>query len=64
MLDRLKVLTWPWLWIVVAGLTVLRLIASAMMPLMPDEAYYWLWAQHPAAFRPAGVWWAAWRWRR
>jgi 4-amino-4-deoxy-L-arabinose transferase-like glycosyltransferase len=28
------------------GLTVLRLILAATLPLAPDEAYYWLWSQH------------------
>jgi 4-amino-4-deoxy-L-arabinose transferase-like glycosyltransferase len=28
------------------ALTVLRLILAATVPLAPDEAYYWLWAQH------------------
>jgi 4-amino-4-deoxy-L-arabinose transferase-like glycosyltransferase len=28
------------------GLTVLRLILAASLPLAPDEAYYWLWSQH------------------
>ncbi len=28
------------------GLTVLRLILAATLPVAPDEAYYWLWSQH------------------
>jgi len=28
------------------GLTVLRLILAATLPLAPDEAYYWLWSRH------------------
>lgn len=35
-------------YIVLAVVFVLRLIAGAMLPLSADEAYYWLWAQHPA----------------
>jgi 4-amino-4-deoxy-L-arabinose transferase-like glycosyltransferase len=27
-------------------LTVLRLVIAARLPLVPDEAYYWLWTQH------------------
>jgi len=28
------------------GLTALRLILAGIIPLAPDEAYYWLWSQH------------------
>ncbi len=28
------------------GLTLLRLILAATLPLSPDETYYWLWSQH------------------
>jgi 4-amino-4-deoxy-L-arabinose transferase-like glycosyltransferase len=28
------------------GLTALRLILAATLPLAPDEAYYWLWSRH------------------
>lgn len=31
-----------------AGLMLLRLIAAGCTGLVPDETYYWLWAQHPA----------------
>ena len=31
-----------------AALMVLRLIAAGCAGLVPDETYYWLWAQHPA----------------
>jgi 4-amino-4-deoxy-L-arabinose transferase-like glycosyltransferase len=34
------------LWaLVLAALTVLRLIVAAMVPLSPDEAYYWVWSR-------------------
>jgi 4-amino-4-deoxy-L-arabinose transferase and related glycosyltransferases of PMT family len=29
-----------------AGITLIRLLAAALVPLAPDEAYYWLWSQH------------------
>lgn len=35
----------PWL-LALAGLTIIRLIAAALLPLAPDETYYWLWSQH------------------
>ena len=31
-----------------AALMCLRLIAAGRAGLVPDETYYWLWAQHPA----------------
>lgn len=31
-----------------AGLMLLRLITAGLAGLVPDECYYWLWAQHPA----------------
>jgi 4-amino-4-deoxy-L-arabinose transferase-like glycosyltransferase len=35
------------IWLVaLVGLTVLRLMLAASLPLAPDEAYYWLWSQH------------------
>ena len=34
------------LWLLVLGLTVLRLWAAATIPLTEDEAYYRLWSQH------------------
>ncbi|HET7322113.1 MAG TPA: glycosyltransferase family 39 protein, partial [Longimicrobiaceae bacterium] len=33
----------------IAGATVLRILVAAALPLVPDEAYYWLWSQHLAA---------------
>ncbi|EGF89723.1 glycosyl transferase family protein [Asticcacaulis biprosthecium C19] len=38
---------YPWLTAVVIGMTVLRLVTASQVELVPDEAYYWLWAQHP-----------------
>src|SRR5213078_4893458 len=37
-------------WILVGGLTVIRLVLIAVHPagLYPDEAQYWFWAQTPA----------------
>src|SRR5579863_5002850 len=31
------------------GLTVIRLIVAAVTPLVPDEAYYWVWSHALAA---------------
>ena len=28
-----------------AGITVIRLVVAALMPLTPDEAYYWVWSR-------------------
>jgi 4-amino-4-deoxy-L-arabinose transferase-like glycosyltransferase len=33
----------------IALLTILRIVAAALLPLSADEAYYWLWSQHLAA---------------
>lgn len=48
---------------VIIGLTVLRLVTASTTGLVPDEAYYWLWAQHPAAgyydHPPMVAWWIA-----
>ncbi len=58
LLYRLKAI--PYLPIIVA-LTALRLVAAARAGLVPDEAYYWLWAQHPAFgyydHPPMVAWW-------
>ncbi|MFN4934203.1 glycosyltransferase family 39 protein [Bradyrhizobium sp.] len=35
-------------WLTVAGLVVLRLIAAAVTPITFDEAYYWMWSKHLA----------------
>jgi len=44
-----------------AGLMLLRLIAAGCAGLVPDETYYWLWAQHPAFgyydHPPMVAWW-------
>ncbi len=37
----------PQAWLLaLAALTIIRLVAAALVPLAPDEAYYWLWSQH------------------
>jgi 4-amino-4-deoxy-L-arabinose transferase-like glycosyltransferase len=45
------------------GLIILRLIAAGCAGLVPDETYYWLWAQHPAFgyydHPPMVAWWIA-----
>ena len=28
-----------------AALTILRLVVAALMPISPDEAYYWIWSR-------------------
>jgi 4-amino-4-deoxy-L-arabinose transferase-like glycosyltransferase len=40
----LKALRDPWL-LALLGLTVLRLLAAALLPPAPDEAYYWVWGR-------------------
>jgi len=35
----------PWL-IALLALTVLRLVLAAILPLSPDEAYYWVWSRN------------------
>lgn len=37
-----------WGWALLA-LTALRLLAAALVPLSPDEAYYWVWSRVPQA---------------
>ncbi len=44
LLSRLKAI--PYLPLLTL-LTVLRLVTAARAGLVPDESYYWLWAQHP-----------------
>ena len=38
-------MTRPLLWLIV-GTTIFRAIVGATIPLIDDEAYYWLWAHH------------------
>ncbi|GEK97330.1 ArnT family glycosyltransferase [Gluconobacter kanchanaburiensis] len=56
-----------WFWGLLGGLTVLRLLLAANVPLTPDEAYYWVWSRslqcgyldHPfmvALWIRAGTW--------
>jgi len=58
LIDRLRRL--PYLPLL-AGLMVLRLITAGSAGLVPDETYYWLWAQHPAFgyydHPPMVAWW-------
>lgn len=58
MFARLKALPFP---ILVTALMLLRLVAAARAPLVPDETYYGLWAQHPAFgyydHPPMVAWW-------
>ena len=35
-------------WLTIAGLVVVRLIAAAVTPITFDEAYYWMWSKHLA----------------
>ncbi|MDE8342775.1 MAG: glycosyltransferase family 39 protein [Acidocella sp.] len=35
----------PWL-VALGSLTALRLLMAALLPLSPDEAYYWIWSVH------------------
>ena len=35
----------PRWWAALSGLTLLRLLAAATVPLAPDEAYYWVWSR-------------------
>ncbi len=35
------------MWLLLAGMYLLRLFAIARLPLAPDEAYYWYWSQFP-----------------
>ncbi len=37
-------LDWPWA-LALLGLTVARLAAAALVPVAPDEAYYWVWSR-------------------
>ncbi|MCR6660615.1 MAG: glycosyltransferase family 39 protein [Asticcacaulis sp.] len=60
LIDRLRRI--PYLPLL-AGLMVLRLVAGACAGLVPDETYYWLWAQHPSFgyydHPPMVAWWIA-----
>ncbi|EHH68621.1 glycosyltransferase family 39 protein [Gluconobacter morbifer] len=37
---------WRLFWALLLVLMVLRLFMAAFLPLMPDEAYYWVWSRH------------------
>ncbi len=34
-----------WAWAALVGMTLVRLAVAAVMPLAPDEAYYWVWSR-------------------
>src|SRR5438093_4633405 len=42
---NVRTFTRPLLWLIV-GTTIFRGIIGATIPLIDDEAYYWLWARH------------------
>lgn len=46
---------------VVAALTVARLVAAALIPITPDETYYWFWSRFPSFgyfdHPPMVAWW-------
>lgn len=58
MLMRVRALPFP---ILLTVMTLLRLVAAARAPLVPDETYYRLWALHPALgfydHPPMVAWW-------
>lgn len=39
----------PWLWAILAAVTLLRALGAWLLPLTGDEAYYWEWSRHLAA---------------
>ncbi|GAN55100.1 glycosyltransferase family 39 protein [Tanticharoenia sakaeratensis] len=41
-----------WLWPLLLALTLVRLGVAAVLPLTPDEAYYWIWSRIPQAGYP------------
>ncbi len=45
MARQVKSAASPWL-LALASLTALRLLMAALLPLSPDEAYYWIWSVH------------------
>lgn len=48
----------PYFWIILLALTGIRCAVALVTPISPEEAYYWLCAQHPAAAYfdgPAGI---------
>ncbi len=50
-----------WVIIVVLALAAAHFWAAAVVPVSPDEAYYWLWSRHPAIgyfdHPPMVAWW-------
>ncbi len=48
----------PYFWLILLAITGIRCAVALVTPISPDEAYYWLCAQHPAAAYfdgPAGI---------
>lgn len=37
-----------WFWMLFVAAMILRVLAMILTPLLPEEAYYWMYAQHPA----------------
>ncbi|MEP6731380.1 MAG: glycosyltransferase family 39 protein [bacterium] len=40
---------WRTALLVIVGALLIRLVFAALLPLFPDETYYWDWSRHPAA---------------
>src|SRR5215217_3462094 len=54
---------WTWIAMLVAIACLLRVAAMVFVPLIPEEAYYWMYAQHPAMSyfdHPPMVAWVIW----
>lgn len=54
---------WPLFVVLLCTCTAVRLVMAGLLPLSGDEAYYWLWSQHPAAGyydHPPMVAWVIW----
>lgn len=53
--------SWQQLLLIIAALTVFRLVALQHIELVPDEAYYWLWSRVPSSgyydHPPMIAWW-------
>nr|WP_231875096.1 glycosyltransferase family 39 protein [Gluconobacter thailandicus] len=45
-MPAVKVRTREMFWAFLAVLTAIRLTLAAILPLTPDEAYYWVWSRH------------------
>ncbi len=51
---------WDLALLVLIGAALVRLAFAALIPLFPDEAYYWDWSRHPAAGYFDHPWGIAW----